>query len=226
MDIYTQRLNNLKAAMKDFRSKVAFARHYQLDATYLSQLLHGHRRIGERTARTLEEKLGWPRLAMDMDMGAGEQAAALSINTARDKTKGRQVPLISYVQAGLWREAVDPYAPGAGEDELLTQLYLGPHAFALTIHGNSMFPEFREGDIILVDPDVVPTPGDYVVARNADNEATFKKYRSRGVNACGEPIIELVPLNPDFPTLHSETTPIQIIGTMMEHRRYRNAARC
>lgn len=224
MDIHTQRLNALKAAMKDFRSQVAFARHYQLDATYLSQLLHGHRRIGERTARMLEEKLGWPRLAMDM--GPGAQAPAPSHSTAHGKPKGRQVPLISYVQAGLWREVVDPYAPGAGEDELLTQLSLGPHAFALTIHGNSMLPEFREGDIILVDPDVVPTPGDYVVARNAENEATFKKYRSRGVNAHGEPIIELVPLNPDFPTLHSETTPIQIIGTMMEHRRYRNAARC
>jgi SOS-response transcriptional repressor LexA len=130
--------------------------------------------------------------------------------------------LISYVQAGLWREVVDPYAPGAGDDELLTQLSLGPHAFALTIHGTSMLPEFREGDIILVDPDVLPTPGDFVVARNAENEATFKKYRSRGVNERGENIIELVPLNPDFPTLRSDTTPIQIIGTMMEHRRYRS----
>ena len=111
MDIHTQRLNNLKAAMKDFRSKVAFARHYQLDATYLSQLLHGHRRIGERTARTLEEKLRWPRLAMAMDMGAGAQASAPSHSTAPAKPKGRQVPLISYVQAGLWREVVDPLRP-------------------------------------------------------------------------------------------------------------------
>ena len=86
-----------------------------------------------------------------------------------------------------------------------------------------MTPEFQEGDTILIDPDVTPTPGDYVVAKNDDGEATFKKYRSRGLNEHGEPVIELVPLNEDYPSLRSDRTPLQVIGTMMEHRRYRKA---
>jgi SOS-response transcriptional repressor LexA len=84
-----------------------------------------------------------------------------------------------------------------------------------------MEPEFKEGDSIIIDPDVKPSPGDFVVAKNAQEEATFKKYRPRGVNEQGEQVIELVPLNDDFPSLRSDYTPLQIIGTMMEHRRYR-----
>jgi SOS-response transcriptional repressor LexA len=36
-----------------------------------------------------------------------------------------------------------------------------------------MEPDFKEGDII-VDPELEPVPGEFVVAKNGDNEATFK----------------------------------------------------
>lgn len=83
-----------------------------------------------------------------------------------------------------------------------------------------MEPEFVEGDRIVIDPEIAPSPGDYVVAMNGDNDVTFKKYRSRGVIE-GEEVFELVPLNPDYPTLSSLHSPITILGTMVEHRRYR-----
>ncbi|HAZ41953.1 MAG TPA: LexA family transcriptional repressor, partial [Methylococcaceae bacterium] len=125
----------------------------------------------------------------------------------------REVPVISSVQAGLWREAVDSYAPGAGHDYVVVQADLGSHTFALKVKGNSMEPEFKEGDTIIIDPDIKPSPGDFVVARNADQEATFKKYRPRGRNAQGIDVIELVPLNEDYPILRSDVSPLEIIGT-------------
>jgi SOS-response transcriptional repressor LexA len=133
----------------------------------------------------------------------------------------KRVPRISFVQAGPWSEVVDPYAPGAAEDYLMTGLDVGSHTFALTIQGDSMLPEFREGDVIIIDPEVKPNPGDFVVAKNGNEQATFKKYRPRGLSEQGVQVIELVPLNEDYPSLRSDRTPIQIIGTMMEHRRYR-----
>jgi len=84
-----------------------------------------------------------------------------------------------------------------------------------------MLPEFREGDMVIIDPAVEPSPGDYVVAQNDDNEATFKKFRPRGVNERGQQVFELVPLNEDYPSLRSDCVSIRIIGTMVEHRRYR-----
>ena len=228
MEIHAIRLTVLRREVEKFPSIAAFARHYGVDGTYISQLLNGHRNLGEKAARNLESKLDWAPMSMDSARADEDEdlearfSASLSRQSDRsDRMDVRQVPLISFVQAGLWREAVDSHAPGAGDRYLLTETPLGPHAFALTVRGDSMQPEFREGDTIIVDPDINPLPGDFVVAKNDDNEATFKKFRPRGINEDGQTVIELVPLNEDFPRLRSDTTPIQIIGTMMEHRRYR-----
>ena len=133
----------------------------------------------------------------------------------------RRIPLISSVQAGLMTEAVNPFPPGVAFEYLLTDLPLSEHAFALEIDGQSMEPEFREGDRIIVDPAVQPQPGDFVVAKNGREEATFKKYRPRGIGAGGREVFELVPLNSDYPTINSEHESARIIGVMVEHRRYR-----
>ena len=43
----------------------------------------------------------------------------------------------------------------------------------------------------------------------------------RGMNERGNMIFELVPLNDDFPSLRSDVNDIHIVGTMIEHRKYR-----
>lgn len=142
-------------------------------------------------------------------------------NVAPAAVGTRQIPLINCVQAGMWTEIADNYEPGDSADWLLTDLELSTSAFALEIKGESMLPDFRPGDRVIIDPEIAPNPGDFVVAKNGSNEATFKKYRPRGVNERGDQVIELVPINPDFPSLRSDISPIIIIGTMVEHRRYR-----
>lgn len=143
------------------------------------------------------------------------------INIAPANIGTRKIPLISYVQAGTWTEAMDTYQPGDAHEWLLTDLDLSEHAFGLEIKGDSMLPEFKPGDRVIIDPAVNPRPGDYVVAKNGDEEATFKKYRPRGRNDKGDQVVELVPLNPDYESLRSDITPFVIIGTMVESRRYR-----
>lgn len=135
----------------------------------------------------------------------------------------RSIPVIGYVQAGLWTEATDSYAMGSGSEMINTDLDdLGPNAFALRIKGDSNSPDYKEGEIVIIDPSVTPIPGDMVVAKNGDEEATFKKYRPRGTDDNGKDIFELVPLNDDYPTLRSDRDgPMRIIGTMVEHRRFR-----
>lgn len=135
----------------------------------------------------------------------------------------RSVPVISAIQAGMWCEIVDQFQPGDADEYLMTDLELSAHAFALTIRGDSMLPEFNPGDRVIIDPDVAPHPGDFVAAKNGEQEATFKKYRPRGMDASGNLVFELVPLNDDYPTLRSDIEPIRIVGTMVEHRKYRRA---
>jgi SOS-response transcriptional repressor LexA len=138
----------------------------------------------------------------------------------------RRIPLLSYVQAGALTECVVPYPGSQPDDWLLTDLDLSRSAFALRIKGLSMYSptneeSFNEGDIVVIDPEVEPLPGDFVVAKNGEHEATFKKYRPRGISERGVVVFELVPLNPDYPSLRSDISAVQIIGTMVEHRRYR-----
>jgi len=137
----------------------------------------------------------------------------------------RRIPVISYIQAGEPREVVDAYTMGEGfatigvDPDLADAL--GPHAFTLQIEGESMLPDFRPGDLVIIDPDVSANPGDVVAAkRERDDSATLKKYRARGEDAEGRPIFELVPLNPDYATLTVDaSSPGRIIGPVVEHRR-------
>ncbi|MBT5414856.1 MAG: helix-turn-helix domain-containing protein [Rhodospirillaceae bacterium] len=135
------------------------------------------------------------------------------------------VPVIDYVRAGHWSDVVDPYEPGSGSEFLATDVSLGSNAFALVIDGESMAPEFQAGDKIIVDPDVTPRPGDFVVAKlDGEEKATFKKYRPRGRDATGQEVIELRALNEDWPALAiNAQNPGRVVATMIEHRRYRRA---
>lgn len=132
----------------------------------------------------------------------------------------RIVPVLNYVQAGSAQDVVDQYEPGSGMDELITDQQIGNHAFALTIRGDSMFPLMREGDRVIIDPDLQWMPGDVVVAKVNDHEATLKKVRALGYKD-GQQIVELVPANPDYPTVRSDDMPIHIVGPVVEHRTYR-----
>ncbi|SFD67365.1 SOS-response transcriptional repressor LexA (RecA-mediated autopeptidase) [Thiohalospira halophila DSM 15071] len=142
----------------------------------------------------------------------------------REPGATRMIPVISWVQAGRPKEAVDIYAEGDGFDEVPvsgTMAYkLGRYAFALEIEGDSMEPEFREGESIIVDPDACVRPGDYVVARVDSGEVTFKKYRDRGHDRDGAPVYELVPLNDNYATISVDAdNPAEIVGKVISHQR-------
>ncbi len=171
------------------------------------------------TAEALERATGFS--ATWLVTGRGPKMSGATQNVVPAKLGARQIPLISYVQAGVWTDVVDSYLPGDADEFLLTDLELSGNAFALEIKGDSMLPEFKPGDRVIVDPAIAPQPGDFVVAKNGEEEATFKKYRPRGVSDRGEVVFELVPLNEDYPSMRSDVTPIRIVGTMVEHRKYR-----
>lgn len=133
----------------------------------------------------------------------------------------RKVPLISYVQAGALAHKNPIEAFDGSFEYVMTDMDWSEHTFALRIDGDSMEPDFKEGDVIIVDPEIEPVPGEFVVAKNGDHEATFKKYRPTGIGLHGVETFELTPLNSDYPVLRSTEIPLCIIGTMVEHRIYR-----
>jgi SOS-response transcriptional repressor LexA len=98
-------------------------------------------------------------------------------------------------------------------------------AVGLRLADDSMEPEFFKGEIVIVDPQVQPRDGDYVVAEfkqaNEPNRSlwTFKQYRARG-HYGGQQVYDLVPLNPTYSTTTvGPDFPARIVGTLVEHRR-------
>lgn len=59
------------------------------------------------------------------------------------------------------------------------------------------------------------------MAKNSSEALTFKKYRPCGIDETGQDVFELVPLNDDFPTMHSDRQHIEVIGVIVEHRIFR-----
>ena len=140
-------------------------------------------------------------------------------NVTRVPMGTRPIPVISSVQAGALRDMDVPYGPGDGYAVVYTDdMSLSRWTFSLEVEGESMLPRFQPGDLLIVDPELSPNPGNFVVARNGTNQATFKKYRPRGMDERGNMIFELVPLNEDYPTMRSDVEKLTILGVVVEHR--------
>ena len=169
-----------------------------------------------RLARLFHVRLEWLLDESGPMVSEGSPPSAEVRHTTR-------VPVIDRVQAGDWTEVEDPFALGSADEFLQTDLRVSSSTFALVIEGRSMEPEFQPGDKVIIDPMVRPRPGDFVIAkRDYDQEATFKKYRLRSQDEHGHDVVQLTPLNLDWPHLMIDRdNPGHIVGTMVEHRRYR-----
>jgi SOS-response transcriptional repressor LexA len=209
----------------------ALSRAVGRSTTQINDMLSARKSFGEKVARGIEQSLrGHPAFMLPGWLDTPESAPTrlsepppppFDVNVEPVTGSARAVPIVDWVQAGQLREMVDPYPPGAGDGVEYVDSSYGRCAVALRIKGDSMAPEFREGDVIIVDPEIAPSPGDFVVVRNGSHEATFKKFRPRGIDASGREVFELVPLNDDYPTMRSDTEPLLIVGTMVEHRKRR-----
>lgn len=140
----------------------------------------------------------------------GVDAEALSTGKI-SKTKTTHfctIPILNEVQAGLMTDINDDFS----DMELLPVEAKYGRCFALRIKGKSMYPKYKEGDYVIVDPNKLPTSGNDVVAMvEGDNQATFKRYRERSTPE-GKMYYELYPLNDDFPTINSLSRNIMIKG--------------
>ncbi|OXS14897.1 hypothetical protein CGX12_11800 [Zobellella denitrificans] len=159
-------------------------------------------------------------------LGLPEKMRPSAFSNVEPATLGtHQIPVLSYVQAGQLTEVLEIREVDGGLEYVQADDDIGERAFGMRISGDSMTPVFDEGDLVIIDPDIDPVPGDYVAAKNGSREATFKKYRPRGFNQDGVEYFELVPLNEDYAPIRSDMCPIAIIGTMVEHRKYRRKRR-
>jgi SOS-response transcriptional repressor LexA len=125
-----------------------------------------------------------------------------------------KVPLISWVQAGAWCEAISNFESCDADSWLSCPVPISRHGYALRVLGDSMTNpgpgrSYPAGCIIFVDPESEAKTGDRVIARvPRTNEATFKVL----VEDAGRQFLR--PINPQYPIIDI-TEETHICGTVV-----------
>lgn len=111
-----------------------------------------------------------------------------------------EVPLVNTVSAGYPTEFTDLGFPARGADEYVRVTDVAdPDAFACRVVGDSMEPEYRQGDIVVFSPMAMAVGGtDCFVRLDSDHESTFKRVYFH-TEPDGSEHVRLQPLNNAYP---------------------------
>lgn len=114
-----------------------------------------------------------------------------------EKMPMHRIPLVNKVAAGYPGGFTDLDYPARVADDYLSCPGLSdPDAFAASVVGESMMPDYREGDIVVFSPAADVLDGcDCFVRLEPDHETTFKRVFFDEDGA----LVRLQPLNPKFP---------------------------
>ena len=119
---------------------------------------------------------------------------ASSENVERVSTNS--VPVINRVSAGYPQDFTDlNYPKGIADDYVgCPDLQGDKDAFAARVHGDSMTPKYRQGDIVIFSPAAPPKSGDDCFVRFTDGHTTFKRVFFES-DPKGQAVIRLQPRN-------------------------------
>lgn len=175
MDINQQRIEALKALIGSRKTK-DFADQHDLDASYLSQMLNGHRPMGERAARNLENKIGLPNgyltAPQPVKLGSLYKISEPRLEAGPDLSRPfKRTKILGIAQLGpqgYW----DALAVADGWLDVPTT---DPDAYSLRVKGDSMAPAIRSGWVVWCEPNHQLIPGEYVMVRCNDGQSMVKE---------------------------------------------------
>jgi phage repressor protein C with HTH and peptisase S24 domain len=115
------------------------------------------------------------------------------------------VPLLGFARAGTGGFFEDAGFPeGQGLDLIELPAQAGENSYALKVRGDSMLPLYRDGDVLIVQPDASVRKGDRVVVRTGAGEVMAKVLERHTAKS-----ISLLSLNPDHPNRDIPTAEVE-----------------
>ncbi|MGD9915196.1 MAG: helix-turn-helix transcriptional regulator, partial [Rhizobiaceae bacterium] len=121
------------------------------------------------------------------------------------------VPLLGFAQAGAGGFFDDAGFPeGQGWDLVELPVQPSDGSYALKVHGDSMLPLYRNGDVLIVNPAASVRKGDRVVVKTNGGEVMAKLLERQTAAA-----IELVSLNPAHPARTLPLTEVEWVARIV-----------
>ena len=107
------------------------------------------------------------------------------------------IPLLGFAQAGaggFFDDAGFPAGQGWEQVDFPTQYANRNNVYALEVQGESMMPLYRDGDVLIIEPNAQIRKGDRIVVRTKEGEVMAKILSRDTAHS-----IELLSLNPEHP---------------------------
>lgn len=133
----------------------------------------------------------------------------------RPARKGVTIKVLGRVAAGIPINAIEEVID---EEEIPEEMARKGEYFGLKIKGDSMAPEIKDGDTVIVRKQDDADSGDIVIAIVNGNDGCCKKLKKI------ENGVMLISINPAYEPMvftqsDIDTIPVRIIGRVVEHRR-------
>lgn len=115
-----------------------------------------------------------------------------------ETVRSNAVPVINKVSAGYPSDFTDlAYPPRVADDYVGCPDVQDKDAFAARVHGDSMIPKYRAGDIVIFSPAASPRSGDDCFIRFEDGQTTFKRVFFESDDA-KQSVLRLQPRNEKY----------------------------
>lgn len=127
-----------------------------------------------------------------------------AIQLAKEPRSQKGLPLVGRVAAGVMHEAIEQ----SQRRIQLDRLFKGKSLFVLEVSGDSMIDaNIQDGDYVVIQPRNTAGPGQMVVARTEDGEATLKYWHPEKNR------IRLQPANKKMKPIYVRD--VQVLGVMI-----------
>lgn len=198
-------MNNIMKIRKQAGlSQAAFGKLFGAAQNTVCNWENGKREPDNVTLRRIAEHF---RVTIDYVLGKTEE-------TQMPRQAAVRVPVLSHVPAGIPIEAIDEILDW---EEIPAEWAEGDREyFATIVQGDSMYPKYQEGDVIIVRKQTTCESGQDCVVYVNGYDATLKK-----VYLLDDGGIRLQPINPAYNprTYYDGDVPIMIAGVVVEIRR-------
>ncbi|MFF7861431.1 XRE family transcriptional regulator [Pseudomonas monteilii] len=190
MDINERRIASLRKIMGTMSQK-EFAEAHDLDASYLSQLLNGHRKLGEKAALNLELKIGLTAgmLTSPPSESPTHKAPDNVVHLSARAVKDKNFVLIPHldIAASMGHGKAAPYMHIEVIRDMtvhLDWLRMQGLTFSkidnlaiISGNGDSMTGTFADGDALLVDRGITEVKTDAIYVFTLDGDLYIKRLQ-------------------------------------------------